>query len=136
MKHIFFFISVSLMFLLGTKGIGSTSHSGEWIGAESVFQPDASTATVLSVIVECPDEGDACLDVQSLARQSRVCGRGYRQLSVHYNVSSSKSSVYRITKRYFEILCHSIGQTFTSLPCRSWSIASDHYIFGMRRILI
>ena len=35
-----------------------------------------------------------------------------------------------------DILCHSNHTVYTSLPCQSWEVPSDHYVFGMRRILI
>ena len=76
-------------------------------------------------------ESEACVDAESLARQFRICERNQRVISLQYLSLGKKSAQKRL-----EQLFHSIKQTYTSLPFQSWPVASDHYIFGMRRILI
>ena len=80
-------------------------------------------------------KGDAYVDVESLAHQYRICGRGQRYFSVQ-QMFCAKSSAYRAAIRRLDILCHSNHTVYTSLPCQSWEVPSDHYVFGMRRILI
>ena len=41
-----------------------------------------------------------------------------------------------IEGKYIEELFHSVTSIHSTLPFQSWAVASDHYIFGMRRILI
>ena len=79
--------------------------------------------------------GEAYVDTESLARQYRVCGRGQRSFSVQ-QMLLGKSSAYRAAKKRLDVLFHTINHVYTSLPYQSWTISSDHYVFGMRHILI
>ena len=135
MKNILLFLSLFLMFLLGAKGIDDTSCEREEIGVESVLQGKMPEGYILPSVAELPDEGEAYVDTESLARQYRVCGRGQRTSSVQ-QMFFGKESTYRAAKKHLDILFHTINHVYTSLPCQSWAISSDHYIFGMRHILI
>ena len=135
MKNILLFLSLFLMSLLGAKDIKGTFLSEEGVGVECVLQAEASVGCIAPMVSELPDEGEAYVDMESLARQYRVIGRGHRSFSVQ-QVFFGKSSVYRAAKRHLELLSHTINQVYTSLPCQSWAVSSDHYIFGLRRILI
>jgi len=134
MKNILLFLSLSLLFLLG-KDIDEVVPVEEGKGIEYVLQADTSIGTILPMKMELPDEGEAYVDVESLARQYRAIGRGQRSLSVQ-QVFWGKNSAYRAAKRRLEILFHTIKCVYTSLPCQSWTFSSDHYIFRLRRILI
>ena len=133
MKNILLFLSLFLMSLLGVKGIDAAILEGE--GVESVFQIEDSVGYILPSVAELPDEGEAYVDTESLARQYRVCGRGQRSFSVQ-QMLLGKSSAYRAAKKRLDVLFHTINHVYTSLPCQSWAISSDHYVFGMRHILI
>ena len=135
MKNILWFISLSLMFLLGAESMNGTPSVDEGVGVESILQADASMDYILPVVPEFPDDCEAYSDTESLAHQLRTCGRGQRPTSVQ-QLWEAKSSAYRIAKRHFEDLFHSVYTVYTTLPCQSWAVASDHYVFGMRRILI
>ena len=135
MKNILLFISLSLMFLLGARAMNVTLPEEEGVGMESVLQADASVGYILPVVAEWPEEGDAYVDAESLMHQFRVCGRSQRQLSVR-QFSLARSSAHRLLQKRLELLFNSIERTYSSLPCQSWSVPSDHYVFGMRRILI
>ena len=135
MKNILLFLSLFLMSLLGVKGIDDALPEGEGVGVESVFQIETSSGYIRPSVAELPDEGEAYVDTESLARQYRVCGRGQRSFSVQ-QMLLGKSSAYRAAKKRLELLSHTINQVYTSLPCQSWAVSSDHYVFGMRRILI
>ena len=135
MKNILWFISLSLMFLLGVKNMNVTSSESEGAGVEAILRADASMDYVLPVVPEFPDDSAAYSDVESLAHQLRTCGRGQRSFSVQ-QLWEAKSSAYRIAKKHVEYLFHSVHTVYTTLPCLSWMVASDHYVFGMRRILI
>ena len=135
MKKILLFLSLFLMFLLGAKGMDATSCEREEIGVESVLQGKMPEGYILPSVAELPDEGEAYVDTESLARQYRVCGRGQRSFSVQ-RMLLGKSSAYRAAKKRLDVLSHTIQQVHTSLPYQSWAISSDHYIFGMRHILI
>ena len=134
MKNILLFLSLFLMFLLGAKGIDDTSCEREE-GIEFVLHGKMPEGYILPSVAELPDEGEAYVDTESLARQYRVCGRGQRSFSVQ-QMLLGKSSAYRAAIRRLDILCHSNHTVYTSLPCQSWEVPSDHYVFGMRRILI
>ena len=133
MKNILLFLSLFLMSLLGVKGIDAAILEGE--GVESVFQIEDSVGYILPSVAELPDEGEAYVDTESLARQYRVCGRGQRTSFVQ-QMFFGKESTYRAAKKHLDILFHTINHVYTSLPYQSWTISSDHYVFGMRHILI
>ena len=135
MKNILLFLSLFLMSLLSVKGIDDALHKGEEVGMESVFQIETSAGYILPLVAELPDEGEAYVDTESLARQYRVCGRGQRSFSVQ-QMLLGKSSAYRAAKKRLDILFHTINHVYTSLPYQSWAISSEHYVFGMRHILI
>ena len=135
MKNILLFLSFFLMSLLGAKGIEGTLSSEEGVGVKSVLQTETPVGYILPVVAELPDAGEAYVNVESMAGQYRVIGRGQRSFSVQ-QMFMAKSSAYRAAKRRLEMLSHTINQVYTSLPCQSWAVSSDHYVFGMRRILI
>ena len=130
MKNILLLLFLFSMFLLGAKSSNDTLPE-EGVGVESVLQADIPVDQVLPVVTEWPHESEACVDADSLARQFRICERNQRVISLQYLSLGKKSAQKRL-----EQLFQSIGRTYTSLPFQSWPVASDHYIFGMRRILI
>ena len=130
MKNILLLLFLFSMFLLGAKSSNDTLPE-DGVGVESVLQADIPVDQVLPILTEWPHESEACVDADSLARQFRICERNQRVISLQYLSLGKKSAQKRL-----EQLFHSIGRTYTSLPFQSWPVASDHYIFGMRRILI
>ena len=135
MKNFLLFLSLFMMFLLGARNIDGTLPVEEGAGMECVLQSETSVGCILPIVAELPEKGDAYVDVESLAHQYRICGRGQRYFSVQ-QMFWAKSSAYRAAIRRLDILCHSNHTVYTSLPCQSWEVSSDHYVFGMRRILI
>ena len=130
MKNILLLLFLISMFLLGATSSNDTLPE-EGAGVESILLVDIPIDQVLPVVTEWPNESEACVDAESLARQFRICERNQRVISLQYLSLGKKSAQKRL-----EQLFHSIGRTYTSLPFQSWPVASDHYIFGMRRILI
>ena len=124
MKHILLFTFLFLMFLPGATDTDATLPAEERIGVESVFRVDMPE-----------EEGEAYVDTASLTGQWRTVGRGQRPFSVQ-QVLLGKGSAYQAAKKRLEILFHSIHRVYTSMPFQSWTVSSDHYVFGMRRILI
>ena len=135
MKNYLLLLSFFLVSLLGAKGLESALPVEEGAGVESVLPTEASVGYILPIVAELPDTGEAYVDVESMAGQYRVVGRGQRSFSVQ-QMFFGKSSAYRTARRRLEMLSHTINQVYTSLPCQSWAVPSDHYVFGMRRILI
>ena len=135
MKNFLLFLSLSLMFLLNAKDMNETLPVEEGEGMGCVLQSDVPVGYILPLVTELPDDGEAYVDTESLARTYRVCGRSQRSFSVQ-QMFWAKSSAYRAAIRRLDILCHSNHSVYTSLPCQSWEVPSDHYVFGMRRILI
>ena len=135
MKNILLFLSLFLMSLLGAKGIEVVAPSGEGAGVESVLQAETPIGYIAPMVSELPDKGEAYVNVESFAGQYRVVGRGHRPFSVQ-QMFFGKSSAYRAAKKHLEMLSRTINQVYTSLPCQSWAVSSDHYVFGLRRILI
>ena len=135
MKNILLLLSLMFVFLLGARGMDASLPETDGKGVEACLQADAPVGYILPVVTEWPDEGEAYVDAESLAGQFRVCGRNQRPGSVHL-WTFVKGADYRVAKKRLELLFHSFKRTYTSLPCQSWPVASDHYVFGMRRILI
>ena len=135
MKDFLLFLFLFMMFMLDAKNIDGTLPVEEGAGMECVLQSETSVGYILPVVTELPDKGEAYVDVESLALQYRICGRGQRSFSVQ-QMFMGKSSAYRAAKKRLEMLSHTINQVYTSLPFQSWEVPSDHYVFGMRHILI
>lgn len=135
MRHILTFIFLSLLFLTGAKNLDETFHFDERKGEDIVLQKDAPSEHILSFVSELPDRSEAYVDSESLTNLIRICGRGYRSLSVQH-VLLNKSTLYRSTQKRLELLCHSTYRIYTSLPRQSWTVPSLHYVFELRHILI
>ena len=135
MKNYLLLLSFFLVSLLGAKGLESALPVEKEAGVESVLPTEASVGYILPLVAELPDTGEAYVDVESMAGQYRVVGRGQRPFSVQ-QMFMAKSSAYRAARRRLEMLSHTINQVYTSLPFQSWTVPSDHYVFGMRHILI
>ena len=133
MKNILLFLFVCMMSLLGAKVVDGGAPSEEGTGVENVLQAEASEGFILPWVADLPDKGEAY--VESMAVQYRVLGRGQRSFSVQ-QMFFGKSSAYRAAMKRLEMLFQNVKSVYSSLPYPSWTVSSDHYIFGMRRILI
>lgn len=135
MKNYLLFLLLFLVSLLGAKGIESALPSNEGMGVESVLQAEEPVGYILPVIAELPETGEAYVDVESMAGQYRVIGRGQRSFSVQ-QMLWDKSSAYRAAQRRLNMLSQTIHSVSSSLPSQSWAVPSDHYVFELRHILI
>jgi hypothetical protein len=135
MKNYLLFLSFFLMSLLGAKGMEGTLLSEEEMGVESVLQAGGPEGYILPVVAELPETGEAYVDVESMAGQYRVIGRGQRSFSVQ-QMLWDKSSAYRAAQRRLNMLSQTIHSVSSSLPSQSWAVPSDHYVFELRHILI
>ena len=135
MKNYLLFLLLFLVSLLGAKGIESALPSNEGVGVESVLQAEEPVGYILPVVAELPETGEAYVDVESLAGQYRVIGRGQRSFSVQ-QMLWDKSSAYRAAQRRLNMLSQTIHSVSSSLPSQSWAVPSDHYVFELRHILI
>ena len=135
MKNYLLFLLFFLMSLLGAKGIESALPSNEEMGVESVLQAEEPVGYILPVVAELPETGEAYVDVESMAGQYRVIGRGQRSFSVQ-QMLWDKSSAFRAAQRRLNMLSQTIHSVSSSLPSQSWAVPSDHYVFELRHILI
>jgi hypothetical protein len=135
MKNYLLFLLFFLVSLLGVKGIESALPSNEGLGVESVLQAEEPVGYILPVVAELPETGEAYVDVESMAGQYRVIGRGQRSFSVQ-QMLWDKSSAYRAAQRRLNMLSQTIHSVSSSLPSQSWAVPSDHYVFELRHILI
>ena len=131
MKNYLLFLLLFLVSLLGAKGIESALPSNEGMGVESVLQAEEPVGYILPVVAELPETGD----VETMAGQYRVIGRGQRSFSVQ-QMLWDKSSAYRAAQRRLNMLSQTIHSVSSSLPSQSWAVPSDHYVFELRHILI
>lgn len=135
MKNYLLFLLFFLVSLLGAKGIESALPFDEGMGVESVLQAEEPVGYILPVVAELPETGEAYVDVESMAGQYRVIGRGQRSFSVQ-QMLWDKSSAYRAAQRRLNMLSQTIHSVSSSLPSQSWAVPSDHYVFELRHILI
>mgnify|MGYP005608478885 FL=1 len=135
MKNYLLFLLFFLVSLLGAKGIESALPSNEGMGVKSVLQAEEPVGYILPVVAELPETGEAYVDVESMAGQYRVIGRGQRSFSVQ-QMLWDKSSAYRAAQRRLNMLSQTIHSVSSSLPSQSWAVPSDHYVFELRHILI
>ena len=135
MKNYLLFLLFFLVSLLGAKGIESALPSNEGMGVESVLQAEEPVGNILPVVAELPETGEAYVDVESMAGQYRIIGRGQRSFSVQ-QMLWDKSSAYRAAQRRLNMLSQTIHSVSSSLPSQSWAVPSDHYVFELRHILI
>ena len=135
MKNFLLLLLLFMMSLLGARDVHDTLSVEEGMGVESVLPAEEPVGHILPIVAELPTKGEAYVDVESLVHQYRICGRGQRSFSVQ-QMFFGKSSAYRAAKKHLEMLSHTINQVYTSLPCQSWAVPSDHYVFSMRHILI
>ena len=135
MKNFLLLLSLFMMFLLGARDVNSSLPIEEGVEVESVLQSEAPVGYILPVVAELPEAGEAYVDVESMASQYRVIGRGQRSFSVQ-QMFMAKSLAYRAAKKRLEMLSQTINRVYTSLPYQSWAVPSEHYVFGMRHILI
>ena len=135
MKNFLLLLLLFMMSLLGARDVHDTLSVEEGMGVESVLPAEEPVGHILPIVAELPTKGEAYVDVESLALQYRICGRGQRSFSVQ-QMFFGKSSAYRAAKKHMELLSHTTNQVYNSLPCQSWAVPSDHYVFGMRHILI
>ena len=135
MKNYLLFLLLFLVSLLGAKGIESALPSNEGVGVESVLQAEEPVGYILPVVAELPETGEAYVDVESMAGQYRVIGRGQRSFSVQ-QILWDKSSAYRAAQRRLNMLSQTIHSVSSSLPSQSWAVPSDHYVFELRHIII
>lgn len=143
MKNYLLFLSVAFFFLLAAGNLSVSFLSQEGMEEEcSLHQENMDCSThslpisgyVLPVTSEIPDGVILFEDGQSIARQLRVCGRSQRVLTLHYTLLN-KDLLFKLAKYRMDALFQS-SHVYTTLLCRSWEVSSDHYVFGLRHILI
>ena len=141
MKNVLLVISFLFAFLLGARAVNGDSLSNEKGTVESVLQlgkmtdaSDLSGSWILPVSSD-KDRNVMFEDAQSMARQLRLMHRNQRSLILHYTLLD-KALLSKVTKSYMDALYTSSNRVYTTLPYPGWEVSSEHYIFGMRRILI
>lgn len=135
MKNIVWLISLSLLFLLGIKGVKATSLSEDEEEVVYILHENRPSGQFYSISTQLPDANEIYADAESFPGQLRVVGRSQRLLTFTYTFLS-KGITCRMLKYRLEALFQSAKHVYTSYPRPCWSVSSDHYIFGMRRILI
>lgn len=143
MKNLLLFLSVVFACLLCTGTVNGALLSEERGEAEYGLQAnelltmaEAEQAAGFFLPVSSKQERDMAFeDAQSLARQLRLVNRSQRTLVLPYTLLD-KGVLTKVAKCCMDIIHSSINHSYTSLPYQSWGVSSEHYIFGMRRILI
>lgn len=134
MKNIVCLISLSLLFLFGIKAVNTPSLLEEEV-AYCILQENISADKIYPIPDQLSEAVSAFVDAESLTGQLRVVGRCQRQHSLAYSLLL-KSVFFRMIKSHLDTLLQSANHVYTSLPRPCWSVSSEHYVFGMRRILI
>lgn len=135
MKNIFWLISFSFFFLLGMMEVKSEPFQ-QMEGEEEYILQDNPSADNLAVLsISFPEKNTSYMDATLLAWQLQASARGQRQLSYPFTCLA-KGNAFRIAKLRLEALLHPTNPVYNSLPFISWSVSADHYVYGMRRIII
>jgi len=141
MKYIWLFISFLFMALLGVEtlnGASSLSDTKEegiiMMEDDELLLANEAAGYIVSLASDRMAGDMLMADPLSLAGQLRAWGRTSRV--VYPSFLFSKFVVWRAAKLRMENLSSSSSRFYSTLPCPCWQIASEHYIFGMRRILI
>lgn len=144
MKNFLLFLSAVFTFLFCTSSVNGALFPQEGVGVGYCLQQsdflelteeETSMGLILPVTSKMPEHPMAFEDAQSLARQLRMFSRGQRQLVLHYTWVD-RALLCKVVKNCMDALYLSSNHTYSSLPYQSWGVSSEHYIFGMRRILI
>lgn len=139
MKNVAYLIGFVCMFLIGSKTMTEMSFFTEEEGEVCVCQSDdtlqdsASESYFLS-ITKSPLDYSALTETEILARQLTMSGRVFRQ-----NLSQTtlfSKTVQRVAMMRMKALAQSAIHLHSTYPCRRWKVSSEHYVFGMRHILI
>lgn len=141
MKYLLLIISLLMVSLFGIKDTVTVLPVD--LQAQSVCQYsnyEAESANVNYVLSASGQErlfSDMFLpETQSLARHlQNNSNRLSRITTTHYYISCNKF-LLRLMSLLKEALGLSVTSQFSTMPYLSWSVSSDHYVFGMRRILI
>lgn len=135
MKNILWLISFSFFFLLGMMEVNAEPFQQMEGEKECVLQESPSADNLAILSIPFPDHATSFVDATSLAWQLQASTRGQRQLT-YPSTCLAKGNAFRDAKLRLEALLHPAHPVYNSLPFVCWSVSSDHYIFGMRRILI
>ena len=141
MKYFVLLISFFFLFLQGAGISEETFSLVEGNGELCVLQSDVSAQEPLpdSYLVplktEHPLEDFMFGDAQTMARQLVMLGRTQRQTSSH-NYLFPKDLARRTIMVQMAALEQSAHHLYSTLPYLSWTVSSELYVFGMRRILI
>lgn len=131
MKYYLVFLSVLFTFLLVSNRMNGDSLSQEGSGVEV---GNTEVGYVLPVTSE-PSEGEMVFeDAHSIAWQLRVCGRSQRTATLHYTILN-KELLSKLAKFRMDALFQS-SHVYTTFISQSWEVPSEHYVFGLRHILI
>ena len=139
MKNVAYLILIVCMFLIGSKTMSEMSFFIEEEGEVCVCQSDetvqeSSSESCFLSIIKSPLEHSALTETQVLARQLTMSGRVFRQ-----NLSQTtlfSKTVQRVAMMRMKALAQSAIHLHSTYPCRRWKVSSEHYVFGMRHILI
>lgn len=138
MKHIAALISFILLFLLSgevTLGQPSATEGGDVVPV-SCTEGYTFTAEESLLPVSERLHGDMILtDYQTIARQISVRTERMIRLGVVQSKLWAKALMRGVALCDDEFTHHT-SRRFTSIRRKSWSVASDYYVFGMRHILI
>lgn len=142
MKYLLLLISFFSLWLMGSKAMTEVFSEAEAAVDVSIGYMKADTVetvtdmgTILPLELPSPLGMMTFTEVDLMARQFGAHNRSYRL--TNFSCSwLSKVMNHRVAVLRMAMLTYSATHVFSTLPCLSWNVSSEHYIFGMRRILI
>lgn len=142
MKNIWLFILFFSLLMVGSNSITGVLPEAEVADcvftdfSESDTQSDRTDmGVILPIDSSSPWESVVFTEIDLMGSQFGAHNRLQRLMNSSYSWLS-KAYIRRIAVMRMALLTHSTVHIFSSLPFQSWSVSSEHYIFGMRRILI
>lgn len=142
MKYLLLLISFFSLWLIGSRAVTGVLSEAEATIDVSVGYMKADTVetvtdmgTIRPVELPSPLGMMTFTEVDLMARQFGAHNRSYRLTNLSCSWLS-KFMNHRVAVLRMAMLTHSATHVFSTLPLLSWNVSSEHYIFGMRRILI
>lgn len=142
MKYILLFISFLSLCLFGSRALTGVLPETEavadvpamyWETGKMTNETDMGT--ILPLESTSPLGMMAFTEVDLMARQFGSHHRSQRLTNLSCSWLS-KAIYRRMAALSMAMQTHTSTHVFSSLPYQSWTVSSEHYIFGMRRILI
>lgn len=140
MKYLLLIISLLMVSLIGIKDAGAVLPESSQVPSMRQYSHYVDQSAPINQNFSSTDQERSFCDMslpeaRTLARHLSSNSNRFSRTATHYHIFCNKFLLRRMSL-LMEALEQSTTSLFSSMPYLSWSVSSDHYVFGMRRILI